>query len=107
MNNWGLNNTYDYYEFAIDSLDNTGSGSGGFSALNWPSFFVGGKNPLTRVKGMKILSAEIPFSYYVFTLANNSFEVSTSASGPWSLVSIPPGNYTKDTISPSKRPYLP
>lgn len=100
MNNWGLNNTYDYYEFAIDSLDNTGSGSGGYSALNWPSFFVGGKNPLTRVKGMKVLSAEIPFSYYVFTLTNNSFEVSTTASGPWTLVSIPPGNYTKDTIPP-------
>lgn len=72
MNNWGLNNTYDYYEFAIDSLDNSGSGSGGVSALNWPNFFVGGKNPLSRVKGMKILSAEIPFSYYVFTLDNNS-----------------------------------
>jgi hypothetical protein len=98
MNNWGLNNTYDYYEFAIDSLDNTGSGAGGFSPLNWPNFFVGGKNPLTRIKGMKILSAEIPFSYYVFTLVNNSFEVSASASGPWTQVSIPPGNYTISTI---------
>jgi hypothetical protein len=100
MNNWGLNNTYDYYEFAIDSLDNTGSGAGGISALNWPSFFVGGKNPLSRVRGMKILSAEIPFSYYVFTSTNNTFEVSDSASGPWTLVTIPQGNYTKDTILP-------
>lgn len=100
MNNWGLNNTYDYFEFAIDSLDNSGSGSGGVSALNWPSFFVGGKNPLSRVKGMKIISAEIPFSYYVFTLDNNTFEVSTTASGPWISVAIPVGNYTKDTILP-------
>ncbi len=100
MNNWGLNNTFDYYEFAIDSLDNTGSGAGGFSALNWPNFFVGGKNPLTRVRGMKILSAEIPFSYYVFDLKNNSFEVSSSASGPWTQVSIPPGNYNTTTILP-------
>jgi len=53
MNNWGLNNTYDYYEFAIDSFDNSGSGNGTENALNWPSFYVGGKNPLSRVKGMK------------------------------------------------------
>ena len=69
-------------------------------ALNWPSFYVGGKNPLSRVKGMKILSAEIPFSYYVFTLDNNTFEVATTASGPWISVAIPVGNYTKDTILP-------
>ena len=98
MNNWGLNNTYDYYEFAIDSLDNSGSGAGGYSPLNWPNFFVGGKNPLTRVRGMKILSAEIPFSYYVFTSVNNSFEVGTTESGTWASVSIPPGNYTTTTI---------
>lgn len=100
MNNWGLNNTYDYYEFAIDSLDNSGSGNGGISALNWPSFFVGGKNPLTRVKGMKIISAEIPFSYYVFTSSNNTFELSTTGVGAWVRVTIPPGNYTKDSILP-------
>jgi hypothetical protein len=100
MNNWGLNNTYDYYEFAIDSLDNSGSGSGGISALNWPSFYVGGKNPLTRVRGMKILSAEIPFSYYVFTDRNNSFELSSTGLGGWIKVVIPVGNYTKDSILP-------
>jgi len=55
---------------------------------------------LSRVKGMKILSAEIPFSYYVFTLNNNPFEVSTTASGPWISAAIPVGNYTKDTILP-------
>lgn len=100
MNNWGLNNTYEYFEFAIDSLDNSGSGSGGVSPLNWPSFFVGGKNPLTRVKGMKIISAEIPFSYYVFTSTNNTFELSANGTTGWITVSIPPGNYTKDTILP-------
>lgn len=100
MNNWGLNNTYDYYEFAIDSLDNSGSGTGGVSALNWPSFYVGGKNPLTRVRGLKILSAEIPFSYYVFTSKNNTFELSANGTSGWVTVSIPPGNYTKDSILP-------
>ena len=103
MNNWGLNNTYDYYEFAIDSLDNSGSGSGGVSPLNWASFYVGGKTPLTRVKGMKILSAEIPFSYYVFTSRNNTFEVSQNGVGSWIKATIPVGNYTKDTILPGKQ----
>ena len=103
MNNWGLNNTYDYYEFAIDSLDNSGSGNGNVSALNWPSFYVGGKNPLTRVRGMKILSAEIPFSYYVFTTRNNKFEVSLNGLSGWVNITIPVGNYTKDTILPILR----
>jgi len=65
MNNWGLNNTYDYFEFAIDSLDNSGSGSGGVSALNWPSFFVGGKNPLSRVKGMKYYAYTNKLEYFL------------------------------------------
>ena len=101
MNNWGLNNTYDYYEFAIDSLDNSGSGDGQSTSLNWPTFYVGGKNPLSRVKGMKILSAEIPFSYYVFTSTNNSFELSANGTTGWVRVVIPPGNYTKDSILPA------
>ena len=100
MNNWGLNNTYDYYEFALDSYDNSGSGTGGISALNWAQFYVGGKNPLTRVRGMKILSAEIPFSYYVFTGRNNRFEVSATGVGGWVSVTIPAGNYTRDSILP-------
>lgn len=49
---------------------------------------------------MKILTAEIPFSYYVFTAKNNTFEVSTTSTGPWVVVTFPPGNYTKDTILP-------
>jgi len=36
----------------------------------------------------------------VFTLDNNTFEVATTASGPWISVAIPVGNYTKDTIPP-------
>jgi len=77
-------------------------------ALNWASFYVGGKTPLTRVKGMKILSAEIPFSYYVFTSRNNcktqtftvAFEVSLNGAS-WTVVTLPVGNYTKDTILPA------
>ena len=82
-------------------MDNSGSGDGQSSTLNWPAFYVGGKNPLSRVKGMKILSAEIPFSYYVFTSTNNAFELSANGTTGWVRVVIPPGNYTKDSILPA------
>jgi len=36
----------------------------------------------------------------VFTDANNVFEVGTSTVGPWTTVSLPVGNYTKDSILP-------
>lgn len=97
-NNYGLNNSYDYYEFGIDSLDNSGSGDGGYSPLNWPNFYIGGKTPLQSVVAFKILSAQIPFSYYVFGASNNAFMVSTSSTGPWTTVSIPVGNYTSTTL---------
>ncbi|MES2875516.1 MAG: hypothetical protein V4708_17460 [Bacteroidota bacterium] len=74
-----------------------GSLIAGVSALNWPVFFVGGKETLNNVVAVKILSANIPFSYYVFTSNNNVFEVSTDNS-TWVTVTIPVGNYTADTM---------
>ena len=51
----------------------------------------------------RILSAEIPFSYYVITAQNNIFEVGTSTIGPWTTVFLPVGNYTKDSILPAMK----
>lgn len=96
MNNYGLNNTYDYYEFAIDSLDHMGAQVAGFNPLNWPVFYVGGK-PLKNVVAMKVLSANIPYSYYLFTDKNNTFQVSVD-NATWVDVVIPIGNYTADTM---------
>jgi len=39
-NNYGLNNDYDYYEFGIDSLDNSGGYDAGYTPLNWPCKFT-------------------------------------------------------------------
>jgi len=98
MVSYGVSNKYDYYEFAIDSRDFSGSGSGGVSGLNWPMFFVGGKTPLTNIVGLKILAAEIPFTYYVFNSGNNTFQVGQDGV-TWADVSIPPGNYTAENIT--------
>lgn len=93
--NFGLNDSLRYYEFELDSLDNSGAFNGSVSALNWPVFILGGKMPLSNVAAIKILEAQIPFSYYVINSGNNRFllyeenQLVTS-----STVTLPVGNYT-------------
>ncbi len=102
--NYGLNDNYDYMELELDSLDSGTNGPPGqagitgVSPLDWPVFYVGGRTgTLPQVAAIKVLEAQIPFSYYVFTEENGTFQVSVSGS-PWVDVTISPGNYDISAI---------
>jgi hypothetical protein len=55
----------------------------GVSATDWPVFLLGGKTPLTNVAAVKIIEAQIPFSYYVFNERNTA---QNSNGTQWTLV---------------------
>lgn len=71
-NNYGLNDSLRYYEFELDSLDASGSNAAGIDATDWPVFLLGGKQPLSNIAAIKIIEAQIPFSWYVFNTQNTS-----------------------------------
>lgn len=97
--NYGLNDSFRYFEYELDSLDNSGSCIGGVSPLNWPVFKLGGKRPLENIAAIKVLEVQIPFSYYVINSRNNTFllyeenQLVTS-----STVTLPVGNYNPSQI---------
>ena len=102
----GLDPTLQYLELEIDSLDYTQGYEFGVSPLDWPEFQIGGKQPLVNIGAMKIIEAQIPFTWYTVTLANNTFTVwelglGSGVDGGFvyypTTLSIPPGNY--DTTS--------
>lgn len=96
--NFGLNDDYKYYEFELDSLDATSSFNGSDLATDWPFFEVAAKGPLRDVVAIKVLEAQIPFSFYVFNSVNNTF-ILTEDSDPPVTVTIPVGNYTSGTLA--------
>ena len=95
--NFGLNDSYRYYEFELDSLDATSAYIGGVASTDWPLFYVAAKGPLDNVCAMKILEVQIPFSWYVFNTNNNTFTLTESTGGA-RLVSLPIGNYTANQL---------
>ena len=97
-NNFGLNNSLEYFEFALDSADTENSGNGVSLNTDWPVFWLG--RPLDNVAAIKILEVQIPFSYYVYNSTNNILYLSESngAQGPFTIT-IPVGNYDKNTMS--------
>jgi len=66
-NNYGLNDSLEYYEYEFDSSDTTNTMDSNYSTLDWPLFTAG--RPLNRIAAIKILEVQIPFSWY---LASNS-----------------------------------
>ncbi len=98
MDNYGLNDNYDYMELELDSLDSGNGPPGqagvtGASPLDWPVFYVGGRTgTLPQVAAIKVLEAQIPFSYYVFSTENVSFMVSYDG-GVYTYVTLDIGNY--------------
>lgn len=102
--NFGLNDSLEYTEFEFDSFDCFQSYDPGFYTEDWPNFYLG--KPLTNVAAIKVLEAQIPFTYYVFNTSNNTFDLEeytvggTVPSGEL-LVTIPPGNYNTVTILPA------
>lgn len=104
-NNYGLNDSLRYYEFELDSLDASSSNGAGIAATDWPVFLLGGKTPLSNIAAVKIIEAQIPFSWYVF----NSQNTSQNANGTqWTLnetggvtnayPAIAIGNYAGGTV---------
>ena len=96
--NYGLNDKYEYFEFELDSLDNSGSRTNGVSPLDWPVFQISGSVPLQNIAAIKILEAQIPFSWYVFNSGNNTFlfKEGVNSYGP---VTLPIGNFTSLQIA--------
>ena len=90
--NFGLNDNYEYTEYWLDSLDNSGSYSGNASATDWPLFQFGNIS-LDNLVAIKVLEWQIPFSYYIFTTVNQNF-ILNETGYTTQTVTIPVGNYT-------------
>jgi len=95
---YGLSDNYEYYEFALDSLDASYSNQAGTASTDWPVFEVAGKGPLKDIVAVKILDAQIPFSWYVFNSVNNTFLMRVDA-GVDQVITIPIGNYTASSLA--------
>ncbi len=101
---FGLNSTLRYTEFEFDSLVAEQSLDSEYYTTDWPLFLLG--KPLNNVAAIKILEAQIPFSYYVFNSGptpmqtNNQFTLTENVLGtPFTTtVTIPEGNYTYLTM---------
>lgn len=96
--NYGLNDNYEYKEFSLDSLDADGSFIASAASTDWPRYSVAANGPLENVVAIKVLEAEISFSWDVFNSVNNSFTITESVGGT-STVTIPVGNYTATAIA--------
>lgn len=89
----GINDIYEYNEIHLDSNSrDTGTNDAPVFTLR-PGF--------QGVLGIKVVSAQIPFSYYVFNDNNNTFLLTDNlALGPTtSTVSLLQGNYTATTLA--------
>lgn len=95
MGDYGLNQTFEYCEVALDSSD-ASSYAGSFTSspsiakFSWPSYFFTSRQE--KVAAMKILSAEIPFVFDVINSSNNTFTYTDT--GVPNTITIPPGTYT-------------
>jgi len=99
MDSYAISQDYDYYEISLDSEDAKTSQTIQYSSNNWPLFTIGGAQTLVNVVAMKIISAEIPFSYYIVNSKNNTFllEEFGPNAGPFTIT-ITPGNYTSSQM---------
>ena len=99
--NFGLNDSLEYTEFQLDSFDCTQSYNTSYSSSDWPKFYLG--KPLNNVAAIKVIEAQIPFTFYIFNSNNNTFVLNEWTSGGTvnsgsRTVTITPGNYNYITI---------
>jgi hypothetical protein len=100
VNNFGLNDNLKYFEYELDSLDNSGSFASGSAGTDWPLFLLGGKTPLSNIAAIKIIEVQIPFSWYVFNSGNNTFRLfEENQLVTSSIVTLPVGNFTSAQIA--------
>lgn len=96
MNNYGLNDQFAYYEYEFDSSDAYQPFSSGELSTDWPKFnFI---RTLKNIAAVKILEAQIPFTWYVFNDKNNQFWLQENLNPPV-LVTIPVGNYNTTNLT--------
>jgi len=87
---------YRYVEFELDSYDTKSSFQGDkVPSTDWPLFDL--SRPLGNITYIKILEAQIPFTWYVFNNKNNSFILQEP--GATLNVTIPVGNYNASTLA--------
>lgn len=89
MDDWVYNEVY------LDSRDSV-TNNLQFANTDWPLFYF--TRPLQNVMGLKVLEAEIPFSYHVINSVNNTFVLTEPLVGS-RTITIPSGNYTATTLA--------
>lgn len=85
----------EYIELYLDSSDGT-TYNPAYSSTDWPLFYLNRK--LTNVAALKIIQAEIPFTYYTINSLNNTFTLTESGGGGDATVTIPVGTYTISSL---------
>ena len=95
---FGVSDNYTYKEFSLDSLDADGAFISSALPTDWPRFSVAADGPLENVAAIKVLEAEISFSWDVFNSSNNTFQITESVGGT-KTITIPVGNYTGGAIA--------
>lgn len=85
----------EYLEFELDSKDAVIS-LNAYSKLDWPKFQLGRR--LQNIIGVKILEAQIPFTYYTFETGFNTFTV--EGTGTNFSITVPEGNYSLTQLLP-------
>lgn len=89
----------EYIEFEFDSFDAVKSYDQQYYTTDYPLFHLG--KPMDRVRGFKVVEAQVPFTWYIFNTYNNTFYLQELfGGGPPTLVTIPIGNYNSVTILP-------
>lgn len=88
----GVNDIYEYNELHLDSAARDQGDN------NQPIFML--QPALSSIMGVKLVSAQIPFTFYVFNEKNNTFSYyptgDTNANPV--TITIPIGNYTSQTF---------
>jgi hypothetical protein len=90
-----LNEKLEYIELEFDSYDTSISFNDNYTSDNWPLFRLA--RPISDIAAMKIVSAEIPFSYYVVNSINRFFVLNIG--GIDFTIPIPVGNYTGTSLA--------
>lgn len=86
---------YHYVELFLDSRVSTASVENQTN-LDYPTFTM--TNPLVNIAYLKVLEAEIPFSYYILQPGFNTFSLQETGQTRVT-VTIPPGNYTSSSLA--------
>lgn len=101
-NNFGLNQTLEYCEVALDSWDagsyggtSFGSDPGGLLKYSWPLYYFTSRQD--TVAAFKIIQAEIPFVFDVINSDNNTFTFTDNGT-PYTIT-ITPGTYTGTSLA--------